>query len=183
MLNLTSLIILDRDGVINKDSKKYIKSSNEFKVLPGSLNAIKTLNKKRIPIAIATNQSGIGRKFFSYSTVYSIHQKLFNLLGNNRNAIRYIAICPHIPEQQCNFRKPKIGMLREISHKLMIPINKQVFVIGDKFKDIEAAKTANCTPVLINTEKKDLTKTLKYYFLKKKILVFQNLQQFVVSII
>jgi len=180
---LISLVILDRDGVINKDSDQYIKSPDDFKVIPGSTEAIKMLREKGIPIAIATNQSGIGRGFFGYVTVCSIHQKLFNLLGHDRNAIDYIAICPHRPDQNCNCRKPKIGMLCEISDKLMTPLDKQVYFVGDSIKDIEAAKRAGCTPILVKTGKVDLSTTPQYKALKQQGLIFNNLQQFAASII
>ena len=126
---------LDRDGVINNDSNQYIKSPEDFKAVPGSIEAIKMLSEKGIPVAIATNQSGIGRGFLSYVTVCTIHQKLFDLLGKNDDAINYIAMCPHRPDQQCNCRKPKTGMLCEISDKLMIPLNKKVYFVGDSIKD------------------------------------------------
>ena len=180
---LISLVILDRDGVINKDSDQYIKSPDDFKAIPGSIDAIKMLSEKGIPVAIATNQSGIGRGFFSYATVCTIHQKLFNLLGKHGDAINYIAMCPHRPDEKCNCRKPKTGMLSEISDKLMIPLNKQVYFVGDSIKDIEAAKRAGCTPILVKTGKTDLSRTPQYFSLKQQGLIFNNLQQFAASIV
>ena len=75
----------------------------------------------------------------------------------------YIAMCPHRPDQQCNCRKPRTGMLSEISDKLMIPLNKQVYFFGDSIKDIEAAKRASCTPIFVKTGKTDLSRTPQYF--------------------
>ena len=177
-----SLVILDRDGVINKDSDQYIKSPNDFHAIPGSIEAIKMLHAQKVPLAIATNQSGIGRGFFSYATVCQIHQKLLDLLGNDREAIHYIAMCPHRPGQNCNCRKPKTGMLHEISDKLMIPLNKQVYFVGDSLKDIQAAENAGCTPVLVETGKTNVT-VAESHALKQQNLIFSDLQQFVASIV
>lgn len=174
-----SLIILDRDGVINKDSNSYIKSSEEFKIISSSIEAIKFIYSKNIPLAIATNQSGIGRGLFKYCTLKKIHSKLLRYLENKQDIIKHIAICPHHPNKNCNCRKPKIGLLKEISNKLKIPLNKSVYFVGDRIKDAKAAINAGCTPILVKTGQYKEKINIKY---KKKITLFKNLKYFAKSI-
>ncbi|MFM9154973.1 MAG: HAD-IIIA family hydrolase, partial [Polynucleobacter victoriensis] len=77
----SKLVILDRDGVINEDSDHYIKSPDEWKPIPGSLEAIAKLNQAGYQIAVATNQSGIGRGLYDMDTLNTIHEKFHRLLN------------------------------------------------------------------------------------------------------
>ncbi|MFC4892293.1 D-glycero-beta-D-manno-heptose 1,7-bisphosphate 7-phosphatase [Pseudofrancisella aestuarii] len=153
LLNRPSFVILDRDGVINVDSDHYIKSVDEWVPEKGSIEAIIKLSKLNIPVAVATNQSGIGRGYFSYAEVLKMHAKFLELLGEDANIIKYISLCPHLPEVDCDCRKPKTGLLTEIAAKLNIAFDKNVFFVGDSFKDIEVARKVGCTPVLVKTGK------------------------------
>ena len=147
------LIILDRDGVINYDSDDYIKSPEEWNPLPGSINAIATLTKAGYTIAIATNQSGLARKYFTPETLTAMHEKMLNLITNAGGKINHIAYCPHGPNDQCNCRKPKPGLVEQISQTLNITINKKTLFIGDSISDLNAALNSGCTPVLVKTGK------------------------------
>lgn len=179
---IPKLVILDRDGVINYDSDDYIKSSVEWRPIPGSIEAIIKLKEKNIPVAVATNQSGIARGLFDLATLTRMHNKLYDLLVEDKDAIKHIAYCPHAPDTNCHCRKPKTGLLEEISKELNIALSPKVFFIGDSFKDIAAAKAANCTPVLVKTGK-GLNMLTKYQHEIKGVMVFDNLQQFVESLI
>ena len=172
------LVILDRDGLINEDSDDYIKSSNEWRAIPGSIEAIIKLKENNIKVAIATNQSGIARGFFSCAELDKIHQKLYDSLATNADAIQHIACCPHVPDDFCECRKPKIGLLQEISQLLNIKLSLEVYFIGDSIKDIKAARVAGCTPVLVKTGK-GLRTLANYRSEIDGIMVFNNLQQFV----
>jgi D-glycero-D-manno-heptose 1,7-bisphosphate phosphatase len=173
-----SLVILDRDGVINEDSDQYIKTVDEFEPIKDSLKAIRSLGRKGIPVAIATNQSGIAKRYFTYITLMEIHNKLFSMIGKVNNPIKYVAICPHGSEDNCACRKPKIGLCREICQKLSIPLSKSVYFVGDSMKDIKAAVKANCTPVLVKTGKGIETLGTKSRIINN-CLVFDNLGKFV----
>lgn len=144
------LVILDRDGVINHDSENYIKSPEEWTALPGSLEAITLLNKAGIKVAIATNQSGIFRGYYSQETLTNIHKKMHNELKKINGHIDAIFYCPHSPENICACRKPQPGMLLKALDELNIKANNAFFV-GDSIKDIHAAKTAGCTAILVET--------------------------------
>ena len=147
------LIILDRDGVINYDSDDYIKSPEEWNPLPGSINAIATLTKAGYTIAIATNQSGLARKYFTPETLTAMHAKMLNLIANAGGKVDHIAYCPHGPNDQCNCRKPKPGLVQQISQTLNIIINKETHFIGDSISDLNAALNSGCTPILVKTGK------------------------------
>ncbi len=177
-----ALVILDRDGVINEDSDAYVKSKDEWQPIVGSIEAIKLLKKHHIPVAIATNQSGIARGLFDLFALHEMHQKLYTLLGQDADAIWHIAFCPHVPEDECMCRKPKVGLLEEISQKLKIPLNKKVYFVGDSFRDIEVAYNAGCIPVLVKSGKGLKTLTTHQEALKE-VPVFDNLYQFVESIL
>lgn len=146
------LIILDRDGVINQDSDDYIKSVDEFIPLPGSLEAIAQLNQAGFRVAVATNQSGIARGLYDVATLNAMHDKLRRLLATLGGEIEMIAFCPHGPDEQCDCRKPKPGMYQEIAKRVDISL-KNVPVIGDSLRDLQAAQAVGARPMLVRTGK------------------------------
>ena len=146
------LVILDRDGVINQDSSNYIRSAEEFIPLPGSLEAIARLNRAGFLVAVATNQSGIGRGFYDQATLDSIHDKLKGLLAGVDGHVDAIFYCPHAPDDQCDCRKPAPGLLRQIGEHFGIPLGGVPF-IGDALRDIQAARAVGATPILVRTGK------------------------------
>src|SRR3990167_8124842 len=108
------LFILDRDGVINFESPDYIKSPDEWIPIPGSIEAIAQLSKAGHTVVIATNQSGLGRGLYSVETLAKIHRKMSDAVGVLGGKINHIYFCPHHPDDNCNCRKPKSGMLQHI---------------------------------------------------------------------
>jgi len=107
------LIILDRDGVINYESPDFIKNPDEWKPLPGSLEAIAQLNQHGFRVVVATNQSGVGRGLFDMATLNAIHDKMHKALGHVGGRIDAVFYCPHAQEADCACRKPKAGLLEE----------------------------------------------------------------------
>ncbi len=162
MVTQTKLIILDRDGVINLDSDDYIKSPDEWIPISGSLQAIARLNKAGYKVAIATNQSGIARGYYSLETLSQMHQKMDNLLAEVGGRIDTIAFCPHGPDDGCSCRKPKPGMLLEIAKHYSIQPELVTFV-GDTATDNKAAEVANMQFVLVKTGKGKATLASKNY--------------------
>ena len=145
-------IILDRDGVINIDSDEYVKSSDEWIPIDGSINAIATLHKAGHRIFVATNQSGVGRGYFSLDTLTSMHEKLHRLVNKEGGFITDIAFCPHAPDDGCACRKPKSGLLTELSSKHNIQL-KNTIVVGDSLRDLEAAFDVEAKAILVLTGK------------------------------
>jgi D-glycero-D-manno-heptose 1,7-bisphosphate phosphatase len=145
-------IILDRDGVINLDSDAYIKSPDEWIPIESSLLAIARLHKAGHRIFVATNQSGVGRGYFSIATLNKMHKKMLSLVNNVGGDITEIAYCPHSPEDNCDCRKPKAGLLYSLSKTHNINL-KTAVVIGDSLRDLEAATAAGANAILVLTGK------------------------------
>ena len=151
-----SLVILDRDGVINHDSDDYIKSPDEWQPLPGSLEAIARLCRADYTVVVATNQAGVGRGLFSQEMLIRIHRKMASSIRDKGGRLDSVFFCPHSPAEQCGCRKPKPGMLLEISDRLGIGLSG-VPVVGDSLRDLEAAEAAGAMPVLVKTGRGRLT--------------------------
>ncbi len=146
------LVILDRDGVINHDSAAYIKSPEEWKPIPGSLEAIALLSQAGYRVLVATNQSGVGRGLFEMATLNAIHDKMHRALGLAGGRIDGIFYCPHAQDADCNCRKPKPGLLEEIARRFGVDLNGVPF-IGDSLRDLQAAVAVGAQPILVLTGK------------------------------
>ena len=146
------LVILDRDGVINHDSDQYVKSPDEWKPIPGSLTAIARLNQAGYRVVVATNQSGIGRGLFETDTLVAIHDKMLKALAQVGGRIDAIFFCPHTSADNCDCRKPKPGLLREIAARFNADL-AGVPTIGDSMRDLQSAVAAGAQPMLVLTGK------------------------------
>ncbi|GAA6137837.1 D-glycero-beta-D-manno-heptose 1,7-bisphosphate 7-phosphatase [Arenicella sp. 4NH20-0111] len=144
------LVILDRDGVINRDSADFIKSPEELIPLKGSLEAIARLSQAGFEVVIITNQSGVGRGLFSADKLGQIHGRMIDLVRQQGGQIQTILYCPHHPEEGCTCRKPLSGMYSELGDRLGLSF-KGVYSVGDSIRDLQAAKSAGATPVLVKT--------------------------------
>jgi D-glycero-D-manno-heptose 1,7-bisphosphate phosphatase len=166
------LVVLDRDGVINYDSDQYIKSPAEWRPIPGSIEAIARLNQNGYRVAVATNQSGIGRGLFDMGTLNAINDKMMELVFRQGGRIDALFFCPHTALEACNCRKPRTGMLEEIAARFHTDLAGVPF-IGDGLKDLEAAEAVGAQPILVLTGKG--AKTREAGGLPKKTLVFDSL--------
>lgn len=153
---MLKLLILDRDGVINYDSDAYIKSVEEWVPLPGSIEAIAQLSKAGWTVAIATNQSGIARGYYDIATLDAMHARLRTLVAEQGGDVGLMVYCPHGPDEGCDCRKPKPGMLKTIAEHYKVPLAGLWFV-GDSLGDLEAAKAVDSQPDLVKTEKGEKT--------------------------
>jgi D-glycero-D-manno-heptose 1,7-bisphosphate phosphatase len=146
------LIVLDRDGVINADSDQFVKSPDEWIPIPGSLEAIAKLNQAGWRVVVASNQSGIGRGLFDLTTLNAMHTKMVGMLAKHGGKIDSIFFCPHTSEHHCQCRKPKPGMFLQIAQRYNIDL-RQVPVVGDSLRDLEAGAAVGCLPHLVLTGK------------------------------
>ncbi len=146
------LIILDRDGVINFDSRQFIKSPDEWKPIPGSLEAIARLCQEGYTVVVATNQSGVGRGLFDMSMLNAIHDKMHKAVAMAGGRIDAIFFCPHTAESNCNCRKPKSGMIEEIAARYNMNL-EGVPAVGDSLRDLEATVQLGAQPILVLTGK------------------------------
>lgn len=141
--SLKKVVFLDRDGVINKDSPDYIKSWSEFEFLPGSLEALKKLFLGGFAAIIITNQSMINRQMVSRDALKDIHARMRAAVRSGGGRIKDIFFCPHTPDEGCDCRKPKPGMIFRAQKTYRIEIDS-AYMIGDSAKDIECAHNAGC---------------------------------------
>lgn len=146
------LVILDRDGTINADSDQHIKSPSEWKPLPGSLEAIARLSQGGWRIVVATNQSGIARGLFDMSTLNAIHAEMHRAVNQAGGRIDAVFFCPHAADSNCECRKPRPGMLKEIASRMDVDL-EGVPVVGDSLRDLEAAAAVGAKPFLVLTGK------------------------------
>lgn len=150
------LVILDRDGVINFDSAQFIKSPEEWKPIPGSLDAIALMNQAGFRIALATNQSGIGRGLFDMATLNAIHDKMHRALAQAGGRIDALFYCPHTADNHCDCRKPRPGMIEEIARRFGTDL-EGVPCVGDSLRDLQAGMPLGAQPVLVRTGKGERT--------------------------
>jgi len=146
------LVILDRDGVINYDSPQFIKTPDEWKPIPGSLEAIASLNQAGFRVALATNQSGISRGLLDMATLNAIHDKMHRALAQYGGRIDALFYCPHAAEAQCTCRKPKPGMIEEIARRFGMDLDG-VPSVGDSLRDLQAGLPLGTLPMLVRTGK------------------------------
>ena len=168
------LIILDRDGVINIDSAQFIKSPDEWKPIPGSLEAIARLTREGWRVVVATNQSGLARGLFEMVTLNAIHAKMHKAVAQAGGRIEAVFYCPHAAEMNCECRKPKTGMFDEIATRYGCDL-LGVPAIGDSLRDLEAAASVGARPLLVKTGKGE--KTLVAGGLPENTPVFTDLSE------
>ncbi|MFH4354585.1 MAG: D-glycero-beta-D-manno-heptose 1,7-bisphosphate 7-phosphatase [Neisseriaceae bacterium] len=169
------LVILDRDGVINEDSEEFIKSADEWIPLQNSLDAIAFLNRSGYQVAIATNQSGLGRKLFDINDLNQIHTKLLEQLRKAGGELVGIWFCPHVEEDQCQCRKPKTGLAEDILNRVGAEV-EQTYMVGDSLRDLQCISRLGGRPVLVLTGKGK--KTLQKGNLPKDTIICDSLWAF-----
>ncbi|WP_028241497.1 D-glycero-beta-D-manno-heptose 1,7-bisphosphate 7-phosphatase [Stutzerimonas azotifigens] len=151
------LIVLDRDGVINEDSDAFVKTVDEWIPIPGSLEAIARLCQAGWTVAVATNQSGLARGLFDFSTLGDMHFKMQQLVMEQGGRIDLIVHCPHGPDDGCDCRKPQPGLFRRIAEHFHLPNLNGVPVVGDSHRDLHAGMLLGGKPYLVRTGKGERT--------------------------
>lgn len=161
-LDFKKIILIDRDGVINKKAQRgeYISSWNEFKWVSDTRVAMKLLAQKGFKFIIVSNQAGIARGMVDLNELEKIHINMKNELLNDGIEILDIYICPHHWTEDCFCRKPNPGMLFEASRDWLLRLDKTLF-IGDDHRDCKASYNAGCKSVLIG-ESSEMGKLLEH---------------------
>lgn len=142
-------VYIDRDGVINKNRSDYVKSLEEWIPIPGAVDAITTLSNAGHPVIVITNQSAIARQFCRVSDVERIHRHLRSLVGKAGGVITGIYYCPHHPDDGCNCRKPRTGLVDSARSELDLPDGG--YIVGDAESDMELGRRAGLKTVLVLT--------------------------------
>ncbi len=181
----TKLVILDRDGVINRDSDAYVKSVDEFILIDGSVEAIAKLCRQGFTVAVATNQSGLARGYFTEQDLQAMHAKMLQAVDAAGGSIATITYCPHSPDDGCLCRKPLAGLIDQIEKNLAVDAEGSI-MIGDSLRDLQAGVEKGCLPMLVKTGKGLKTQkqlqTLQEAGLEE-VPVFEDLSQAVTHII
>jgi histidinol-phosphate phosphatase family protein len=142
-------VFLDRDGTICRDVH-YMRSPEQFELLPGAAEGIKKLNELGVKVIVVTNQSGIARGYFTHETLQKIHERMVEELSRRGARIDGIYYCPHHPDERCSCRKPKIGLLEKAAVDFNLDL-KGCFVVGDRKLDLDTAKNAGCIGILVRS--------------------------------
>ncbi len=142
------LVILVREGVLNRTVEGYVLAPEQWEPLPGSLEAIAALNHGGFRVAVATNQAPVSRGLLDMATLNAIHQRMSRMVEAVGGRIDAIAVCPHSPEQACECRKPRPGMLLELMERFGA-LPPDTVMVGDTAADIEAGLAAGCRTWLV----------------------------------
>lgn len=151
---MDKIIVLDRDGVINVDSDAFIKTADEWQPETGSIEAIKRLKQAGWTVAVATNQSGIARGYYSRQTLSEMHLKMQTLLGEM--GVDWISYAPYLSDDNSPARKPATGMLSAIEHRFDCSLVGAPMV-GDTLADIRVALAKGLKPYMVRTGKGERT--------------------------
>jgi D-glycero-D-manno-heptose 1,7-bisphosphate phosphatase len=146
------LLILDRDGTLNRSRDDHVASPDEWEALPGALEAVARLNHGGWRVVLATNQSGIGRGLFDMASLNAIHAKMHRALAAVGGRVEAIFFCPHAPEDACHCRKPEPGLFEQVAERFGMP-PAEVPVAGNALRHVQAGAAAGCPTHLLLTGK------------------------------
>ena len=142
------LVILGRDGILNEYREGHVTAPEEWHPVPGALEAVSRINHAGWHTVVATNQSGIGRGMIDMSAVNAVHAHMNRQMQVQGARIDAVFFCPHTPEDNCDCRKPKPGLLLDIGRRYAVDLS-HVPVVGDTARDLIAAQAAGCEPHLV----------------------------------
>jgi D-glycero-D-manno-heptose 1,7-bisphosphate phosphatase len=145
---LQPAVFVDRDGVINVNRDDYVRRWEEFEFIPGVLEALAALAQLGLPIFVVTNQSCIGRGLVLPQVIESIHQRMIQVIEEHGGRVDGVVLCPHVPDDNCNCRKPKPGLLIELAQQHGLDLQRS-FLIGDALSDAQTALAAGVHPILL----------------------------------
>ena len=168
-------VLLDRDGVINEDRPGYVTRWEEFRFLPGALEALATLSAADLRLAVVTNQSAVGRGLLPRETLDDIHERMLTHCATGGIAIEGVFACHHAPWEGCGCRKPRPGLLLQAMAALDERAQSCV-AIGDSVEDLLAAQAASVPFVLVRTGRGEQTLRHPASRLSPPILVARDLR-------
>jgi D-glycero-D-manno-heptose 1,7-bisphosphate phosphatase len=147
-MNTTRLVILGRDGILNEFREGHVTAPEEWVPIAGALEAVSRIDHAGWHVVLATNQAGIGRGMIDMSAINAVHAHMNRLLMAQGGRVDGVFFCPHTPEDACECRKPKPGLMLDIGRRYGVDL-AQVPMVGDTLRDMLAAKAAGCEPHLV----------------------------------
>lgn len=147
---MSRAVFLDRDGVICRNRDDYVKSWEEFVFLPGAREALARLARSSLHIVIVTNQSAVNRGIVSASVVEEIHTRMTRVIEAAGGRVDLVKYCPHRPDEGCDCRKPRPGMLLAAAEELQVSL-RQSYLVGDARSDVQAGQAVGCQCYLVLT--------------------------------
>jgi len=153
-------VFLDRDGVLVRNRSDYVKGWHEVEIVPGAFAALARLRTAGARILVATNQSAVGRGIVRRETVDDIHDRLARIARAHGGPIDGFFVCPHRPEDGCECRKPKPGLLMQAQRERGLDLSA-AFMVGDQASDALAALAAGCTPIVLGDGAPDVSGSLR----------------------
>jgi D-glycero-D-manno-heptose 1,7-bisphosphate phosphatase len=145
------LLILGRDGILNVFREDHVKAPHEWIPIEGALEAVAKLNQAGWHAVLATNQAGIGRGLVDMASLNAVHRRMMELLASVGGRIDAVFICPHVPEDRCDCRKPLPGLMRQIASRYGLEDLASVPMVCDTARDLQAAQAAGCEPHMVRT--------------------------------
>jgi len=143
-------VFLDRDGVINENLPYYVKSWDEVHILPGVLDALRTLRQTPFAVVVVTNQSAVNRGLLTLAVLHDMHARLQAVIADAGGQLDGIYFCPHRPDEGCACRKPQPGLLLQAATALHLDLARS-YLVGDAITDVEAALAVGVQPLLVRT--------------------------------
>lgn len=148
---MRSFVLLDRDGTVIVD-KHYLSDPDKVELLPGAVDGLRRMQELGFGLALLTNQSGVGRGYFSEEDVQRVNARLLAMLEANGVHVEAVYYCPHGPDEQCHCRKPQTGMMVQAATELVFdPFD--CFMIGDKLADVQLGHDTGAVAILVRTGK------------------------------
>jgi D-glycero-D-manno-heptose 1,7-bisphosphate phosphatase len=149
MSKLHKAVFFDRDGVINRERADHVKTVEELEILPNVAESVRLLKDAGFLVVVITNQSAVNRGLMNHNNIKEIHSTIQKYLERNGTYIDGFYYCPHRPDENCDCRKPKAGLLLQAAYELKIDL-KSSWMIGDKKSDLQSAKLAGCKAIIIS---------------------------------
>lgn len=156
---MNKAIFLDRDGTINVE-KHYLYKIEDFEFIPGVVDALRELEQAGYLLIIITNQSGIGRGYYTEADFQKLNDWMVSSLREQGVTIAGVYYCPHLPDAQvsayrkeCNCRKPKLGMYEQAIIDYDVDLSRS-YAIGDKIRDCAICESTPCKGFLIGENEK-----------------------------
>jgi len=153
MLKNNKFILIDRDGVINKDpggwtEHSYVTKWEDFYFLPGAIEALRILKENGIKVVVVSNQAGVGKNYFSEKDLKRVNSLMMKEVEKGGGKIEEVYYCIHRDEDACDCRKPKTGLFEKAAKKYGIDL-KGTYIVGDSDVDIEAGRRLGMKTIFV----------------------------------